>query len=107
MSFLERAWKEAWETAKGTFREATFDAPIIGPVLGVINVTESLICEWEEVKTPRGFFGTSSRGREIGMIRANRPDIQIMGISDDGFYVEKGKKSEAIAYLRSVNLKAD
>lgn len=105
---LRQAWAEAWETAKGTFREAAYDAPIIGPIAGIINHTAEIIYEWEEVKTPRGrFFNAASRGREIGMIRANRPDINIVGISDNGFYVPKGQRDEAIAYLRSVNLKAD
>lgn len=104
---LKQAWAEAWETAKGTFREAARDALIIGPIIGVANHIEAYRHEWEEVKTPRGFFGTASRGREIGMIRANCPDIEIAGVSDDGFYVRKGQRQKAIDYLRSVNLKAE
>lgn len=106
MGILGNACKEAWETAKGTFREATYDAPIIGPFCQIVNGVSAWAEEWEEVKTPRSFLG-KSRGREIGMIKANRKDIKVMGISDDGFYVKKGQKTEAVNYLNSVNLKAE
>lgn len=103
MGILRDAWNEAWETAKATFWEATCDAPIVGPIIGIITHTEALAYEWEEIRVKKSRLGVG-RGREIGMLKANRPDIKIVGISDEGFYVETGMADEAEAYLRSVGL---
>lgn len=104
---VKDAWRENVETIKATAWEATVDNPIggLGPIIGMAYHTASLIHEWEEVTVPRSFLGVG-RGREIGMIKANRPDIKVVGISDEGFYVEKGQKAEAVAYLNGVNLRA-
>lgn len=108
MGILGDALNQAWEETKASLWEATIDNPIggLGPILKIITHTESLINDWEEVRVPRGWLGIS-RAKEIGVIKANRKDIKIMGFSDDGFYVPKGQKQAAVDYLRSVNLRAE
>lgn len=100
--------RDAWEETKASLWEATLDNPIggLGPILRMASHTEFLFNDWEEVKVPRGFFGRS-RAREIGMIKANRKDIKVMGVSDEGFYVPKGQKQAALDYLASIGLKAE
>lgn len=102
----KEAWRENIETIKATIRETNHDAPIIGFFVSVASDAGAYVNEWEEVTIPRSFLGIG-RGREIGMIKANRKDIDVMAISDNGFYVKKGQKDEAVAYLNSINLKAE
>jgi hypothetical protein len=108
MGLLGDALNQAWQETKASLWEATIDNPIggLGPILKIATHTEYIINDWEEVRVPRGWGGIS-RAKEIGMIKANRKDIKIMGFSDDGFYVPKGQKAEAVAYLNSINLKAE
>lgn len=100
--------RDAWEETKASLWEATLDNPIggLGPILRMASHTEFLLNDWEEVKVPRGFLGRS-RAREIGMIKANRKDIKVMGVSDEGFYVPMGQKQAALDYLASIGLKAE
>jgi len=100
--------RDAWEETKASLWEATIDNPIggLGPILKMATHTEFLISDWEEVRIPHSWLGIS-RSREIGMIRANRKDIEIVGFSDDGFYVPRGQKQAAVDYLRSNNFRAE
>jgi hypothetical protein len=103
---IKKGTREALEVNKAFFREWKTDLPYgIGEIVELVTEQRAEAQGWEEIEVPPGVLGRfgQSRAVEAGVIKANL-GIECKGYSTKGFYVERGKKADAVAYLRQHGL---
>lgn len=103
---IKKGFSHSVEVNKAFFREWPTELPWgIGELLEVVTEFKADQMGWEEIQVPPGLLGRfgQSRAVEVGTIKA-KLGIECMGYSTKGFYVEAGKKDEAVALLKATGL---
>lgn len=105
-SEIKKGFSHSVQVNKAFFQEWPTELPFgVGEIVEISTEQKAKQMGWEEIQVPPGLLGRfgQSRAVEVGTLQA-KLGIECMGYSTKGFYVEAGKKDEAIAFLRATGL---